>query len=86
MSAKRYRNRGELQALLEYREALRLVSGGVVPEENLSCNAAQAESVDGNSDSLQAQARQSSPPGNEPALGERPSNPGRALEVAGQAL
>jgi hypothetical protein len=50
---------------------------------DLFCNTARAESVDGNSVSRHAPARQSSLSGNEPALGERPLNPGRALEVAG---
>jgi hypothetical protein len=51
-------------------------------KKNLSCNTPQGESVDGNSLGCLSSAKQSSAP-RKLTLEQRPSNPGRALEVAG---
>jgi len=51
----------------------------------LSCNTSRGESVDGNSYTMQVvESNRLLPSG--PGQEERPSNPGRALEVAGQSI
>ena len=72
MSAKRYQTRAEIEAEIDYAEALR--------EEDLSCNTAQAESVA----AIATDQPKTILPGERSLAPEVvPVNPGRAPEVAG---
>ena len=83
MSAKRYRNRAEIEAAIDYAEELRVVSGGPQEELNLSCNTARAESVT----AIATDQPKTILPGERSLVPEVVAvNPGRAQEIAGQEV